>query len=45
MQHDKKVQNGCLRLILLKRIGQAIVSEDASLADIRDAITSRSSDG
>lgn len=45
MQHDKKVQNGRLRLILLKRIGQAIVSEDASLADIRDAITSRSSDG
>ena len=45
MQHDKKVQNGRLRLILLERIGQAVVSEDASLADIRGAIASRTSDG
>jgi 3-dehydroquinate synthase len=45
MHHDKKMSNGKLRLVLLKRIGQAIVSEAASLADIRDAIASRSSNG
>jgi 3-dehydroquinate synthase len=45
MQHDKKVQNGRLRLVLLRRIGQAVVSEDASLAQIRAAIAARSADG
>ena len=38
MQHDKKVKNGKLRLVLLKQIGEAVVSESASLKDIRWAI-------
>lgn len=45
MQHDKKVQNGKLRLVLLKRIGQAVVSDEASLADIGQAIMARTSHG
>ena len=45
MHRDKKLRNGGLRLILLKRIGQAVVSEDAPPAAIRGAILSRLNGG
>lgn len=38
MGHDKKVIAGKLRLVLLKRLGEAITSSEASPADIRAAI-------
>ncbi len=38
MQRDKKVIDGRLRLILLKSIGHAVISEDASLDQIIAAI-------
>jgi 3-dehydroquinate synthase len=42
MRRDKKMRNERLRLVLLERIGQATVSDEVSLADIRQAILSRS---
>ncbi len=42
MQHDKKVQDGKLRLILLQAVGRAVVSDAAQSADILGAIVSRS---
>jgi 3-dehydroquinate synthase len=42
MQHDKKVQDGKLRLILFKQIGQAVVSNKASHRQIEAAIVARS---
>lgn len=42
MRRDKKVRNDRLRLVLLERIGQAAVREEAPLADIREVIASRS---
>lgn len=41
MQHDKKVLNGKLRLVLLRQIGKAVLSEDASAAEIAWAIEAR----
>lgn len=41
MRHDKKVQDGKLRLVLLKNIGQAVMSDLASEAEIADAIKAR----
>jgi len=38
MGHDKKVLAGRLRLVLLKRIGEAVTHADAAEADIRAAI-------
>ena len=38
MGHDKKVVAGRLRLVLLKRLGEAVTYAEASPADIRDAI-------
>jgi len=38
MRHDKKVENGRLRLILLKAVGQAIIHDTAPLSDIEAAI-------
>jgi 3-dehydroquinate synthase len=38
MRRDKKVRNDRLRLVLLERIGRAVISEEASPADIREAI-------
>lgn len=38
MAHDKKVQNGQLRLILLRSIGDAFISSDVTEADIRATI-------
>ena len=40
MGHDKKVEGGCIRFVLLKRIGEACVSGEvprAALADVLDA--------
>lgn len=41
MSHDKKVQDGKLRLVLLEGIGKAIVSDAASSAQIAAAIEAR----
>jgi 3-dehydroquinate synthase len=38
MRHDKKVQNGRLRLILMKALGKAVISEAASETQIAAAI-------
>jgi 3-dehydroquinate synthase len=38
MGHDKKVIAGRLRLVLLKRLGEAITYANAAPADIRAAI-------
>ena len=45
MRHDKKVANGQLRLILLERLGQAVVSGAASDAEIRATIDACCSHG
>ncbi|MBV5277030.1 deoxyguanosinetriphosphate triphosphohydrolase [bacterium] len=44
MQHDKKVQDGKLRLVLFRQIGQAVVSDAAPQAEIARAIVVRSAD-
>jgi 3-dehydroquinate synthase len=41
MRHDKKVRDGRLRLVLLKRIGGAVVSDEADEATIAAAIEAR----
>lgn len=41
MRHDKKVQDGRLRLVLLKEIGSAVLSEEADEALIVSAIKRR----
>lgn len=41
MSHDKKVQDGKLRLVLLKEIGKAVMSDQADEALIRAAIEAR----
>lgn len=41
MRHDKKVEDGRLRLVLLRGLGNAVVSEAASEADILAAIEGR----
>ncbi|MFT3735621.1 MAG: 3-dehydroquinate synthase [Rhodocyclaceae bacterium] len=38
MRHDKKVADGALRLILLKKIGEAFISDAASIAQIEASI-------
>jgi len=38
MGHDKKARDGKLRLVLLKRLGEAVTTSDAPLAEIRAAI-------
>jgi 3-dehydroquinate synthase len=38
MAHDKKVIAGRLRLVLLKRLGEAVTYADAPPAEIRAAI-------
>lgn len=42
MQHDKKVKDGKLRFVLLKQIGEAMVSDTASRTEIARAIVARS---
>jgi 3-dehydroquinate synthase len=42
MAHDKKVVDGTLRLILLRGIGRAVVSTEATTGQITEAIRSRS---
>ena len=41
MRHDKKVQDGRLRLVLLRAIGEAVMSDAASEAQIGAAIEAR----
>jgi len=41
MRHDKKVQDGKLRLVLLKQIGSAVVSDEADEPTIKAAIEAR----
>lgn len=41
MSHDKKVEAGKLRLVLLKRIGEAVVSDVATVDQIGQAIRAR----
>ena len=42
MQHDKKVQDGKLRLVLFRQIGQAVLSDTSTPDAIGQAIASRS---
>lgn len=42
MQHDKKVQDGKLRLVLLQQVGRAAVTDAASVSAIQQAIAVRS---
>ena len=42
MQHDKKVQDGKMRLVLFKQIGKAMVSDTALQKEIAQAIAARS---
>ena len=44
MRHDKKVQDGKQRLVLLTAIGQAVLSDAAAPAQIAEAIGARSAD-
>jgi 3-dehydroquinate synthase len=41
MSHDKKVQDGKLRLVLLREIGKAVVSDAATAVQMADAIEAR----
>jgi 3-dehydroquinate synthase len=41
MQHDKKVQNGKMNLILLEKIGRAVSTSTALPADVSEAIARR----
>ncbi len=41
MSHDKKVQGGKLRLVLLERIGKAVVTDVATKDQIAEAIAAR----
>ncbi len=43
MQHDKKVIDGKLRLVLLERLGNAVVTDAVPLTEVRRAITARRS--
>ncbi len=38
LQHDKKISWGKLRFILLKAIGEAVISDDVSLSLVREAL-------
>ena len=38
MSHDKKVLNGQLRLVLMKQLGQAVISKDFDVALMKQAI-------
>jgi 3-dehydroquinate synthase len=38
MQHDKKVADGKLRLVLLASLGQAVIRDSVPLAEIADVI-------
>jgi 3-dehydroquinate synthase len=39
MGHDKKVENGRLRLVLLKSLGKAFMTSDFDLRDLREVLT------
>ena len=44
MQHDKKVRDGKLRLVLLRQLGAAVLTDEAPLSEIRQAIAVRLAD-
>jgi len=44
MSHDKKVQDGKLNLVLLRRIGQALIYDSASQSEVVAAIAARSAE-
>ena len=39
MGHDKKVESGKMRFVLLKKLGEAIVTGDLSAAALKDTLT------
>lgn len=41
MQHDKKVQNGRMRLVLLKQLGEGCIDDSATTEEISAAILAR----
>ena len=41
MQHDKKVQNGKMNLVLLEQIGRAVSTNAALMSDVTNAIACR----
>jgi 3-dehydroquinate synthase len=41
MAHDKKVEAGKLRFVLLRGIGQAVMTNDVSIHDVSAAIEAR----
>lgn len=45
MRHDKKVQDGKMRLVLLEQMGRAVVSDQATQEEIAQAVVSRSPHG
>lgn len=45
MRHDKKVQDGKMRLVLLKSIGQGVISDIATEAQMAEAIQARCDGG
>jgi 3-dehydroquinate synthase len=40
MQRDKKVMDGKIRLVLLRSIGDAVITDAATIAEMRGAIDS-----
>jgi 3-dehydroquinate synthase len=38
MGHDKKVENGKLRLVLLQSLGKAYMTSDFELRDLREVL-------
>jgi 3-dehydroquinate synthase len=40
MAVDKKVQDGVIRLVLLKGIGQSVISDDYSIDKLKETIAS-----
>ena len=45
MRHDKKVQDGKMRLVLLKAIGQGVISDIATETQMAEAIQARCDGG
>lgn len=43
MSHDKKVLNGQLRLVLLKKLGQAVITKDFDIELMKQSILANQS--
>jgi 3-dehydroquinate synthase len=39
MGHDKKIENGSLRLILLRSLGEAFMTTEFDLRDLREVLS------